>query len=145
MKTNTCVDRLVREWRLHNKIIIAVDFDDTVFDYHGKWESMTKRWHESEHEKDVVDVVKEAQEFGAYVVMFTAAPRGLDDWGVQRNHMAALGIRVDSVNANPVELPFGHDGKPYYNILLDDRAGLGQSLYVLHKALLTMKLEAVNV
>lgn len=32
-------------------------------------------------------------------------------------------------------MPFGNHGKMYYNILLDDRAGLGQSLDILSQTL----------
>ena len=31
-----CIDRLVENWKLHNGIIIAFDFDNTIFDYYEK-------------------------------------------------------------------------------------------------------------
>jgi hypothetical protein len=44
-------------------------------------------------------------------------------------------ITIASINENPIDLPFGNNGKIYYNILLDDRAGLGQALDTLNKTI----------
>ena len=43
------------------------------------------------------------------------------------DHMLGQGIVLDSINKNPIPMPYGNHGKIYYNILLDDRAGLGQA------------------
>ena len=44
-----------------------------------------------------------------------------------------LKIKITGINANPIPLPFGNHGKIYFNILLDDRAGLSQSIDILNK------------
>ena len=36
LDNNLCVDRLVENWKQHGKIIIAFDFDNTIYDYYGK-------------------------------------------------------------------------------------------------------------
>ena len=36
LNDDMCIDRLVENWRLHNGIIIAFDFDNTIFDYYDK-------------------------------------------------------------------------------------------------------------
>jgi hypothetical protein len=55
-------------------------------------------------------------------VLWTAAvPERYKD---MEQHMIDLGIGPDSINKNPINLPFGNNGKIYYNILIDDRAGL---------------------
>ena len=41
LNDDVCIDRLVGNWKLHNGIIIAFDFDNTVFDYY-KDTNMTK-------------------------------------------------------------------------------------------------------
>jgi len=46
-------------------------------------------------------------------------------------YMADHGIKISSINKNPIDLPFGNHGKIYYNHLLDDRAGLESALKIL--------------
>jgi hypothetical protein len=127
---STCVDRLYREWQAHPQLIVATDFDDTVFPYHA-----TGHTH-----FEVIGALERAFKARFYIVLLTAsAPHRFDE---MRAFMLKHGITVHSVNENPIELPFGKHGKPYYNILLDDRAGLGQALETL-KAVLD-KVEAAS-
>lgn len=121
--TEACVDRLLVEYERHKSLIVAFDFDDTVFDFHHKGRS---------HER-VLTVLQRCNRAGFHLVLFTAsAPARFDS---MREHMAEQGIHVSSINENPIPLPFGHNGKIYYNILLDDRAGLGQAVEVLEQVL----------
>lgn len=62
-------------------------------------------------------------------MLFTACAPSKREF--QKNHLKDLGINIHSVNENPIVLPFGNHGKIYYNILLDDRAGLGQAVEIL--------------
>ena len=57
------IKRLLKEWNKHGKIIIALDFDDTVFPFRMQSSVLTR----------VIDIVKEAKEIGAYVVINTAS------------------------------------------------------------------------
>ena len=36
LNDNYCVDRLYKEWIKHKEIILAVDFDNTLYDYHKR-------------------------------------------------------------------------------------------------------------
>ncbi len=123
INTDMAVARLMDEYLTHKKLIIAVDFDDTVFDFHKKGYTYDK----------VVSLVKECSDFGFYIVLFTGTPE--EQWPSQVSFMNNLGINIDSVNKNPIPLPFGNHGKPYWNILLDDRAGLGQAYETLRKVM----------
>lgn len=124
----------MREWRLHKRLIVAVDFDDTVFDYHKVGLDAM----------EVIQLLRECKQLGFYLILFTAAPK-VDDWAVQRQYMRDIGCAVDTVNANVMELPFGNDGKPYFNIMLDDRAGLGQAYDVLTRVITLIQSEPANV
>ena len=116
---NKYVDRLRKEWEQHGKIIIAVDYDDTISPW--KW---TK-----EELQDTVTVIKEAQLVGAYVVIFTAcAP---DRYTEISEYTKSLGIRVDAINQNPIDMPYGNSNKIYANIFLDDRGGLEEAKHIL--------------
>ena len=108
-------DRLYDEYKKYGKIIVATDFDDTIFDFHKKGYTYTK----------VIALLKECQELGFYICVFTGTPKvKYDDI---RTYCKDIGLNIASINENPFPMPFGNDGKMYYNILLDDRAGLSQS------------------
>lgn len=114
--TSNIVKRLHKEYKKHPKLIIACDFDDTVYDFH-KLGTLHER---------AINVVKQCAALGFYVVLWTAAAP--ERFNFMKKHMQDNGIHVDAINENPIKLPFGNNGKIYYNILLDDRAGLGQAL-----------------
>ena len=114
------VDRLEKEWRKYGRIIIACDFDDTVHP-----------WSFKDFEfQQVIDLVIKAQTIGALFVIFTAGKP--ERFEYMTKFLTEKGIRVDSVNKNPVELPYGNHSKVYANIFLDDRAGLMESLSILN-------------
>lgn len=119
LKTDVCVERLLGEYHEHKKLIVAVDFDDTVFDYHDKGRTYD----------GVLDLLRRCQKLGFWIVLFTAcAPDKRDE---QRAYLTNHGVVIHSINENPIDLPFGNHGKIYFNILLDDRAGLGQAVEIL--------------
>lgn len=123
LSTDACVERLLAEYHLHGKLIVAFDFDDTVFDYHGKGRTYER----------VLELLRRCQKLGFWLVLFTACdPNKRDD---QRAYLAQQGIQIHSINENPIPLPFGHHGKIYFNVLLDDRAGLGQAVETLTRVL----------
>ena len=117
--TCLCAKRLKTEYDKHNRLIIAVDFDDTVYDFHGFGREFDA----------VVDLLKRCKKLGFYVVAFTASDP--TRYGFIERHFASVGIELDSINKNPIDLPYGKFGKIYYNILLDDRAGLYQAYTIL--------------
>jgi hypothetical protein len=117
--TNKYVVRLRNEWEQHGKIIIGVDYDDTISPW--KW---TK-----EELQDTVNVIKEAQLVGAYVVIFTACSK--DRYAEITDYVKSLGIRIDAINQNPINIPYGNESKIYANIFLDDRGGLEEAKEIL--------------
>lgn len=114
-----CIKRLIEEYKAHKKLIVALDFDDTVFDFHKQGDTY----------EQVLDVVRRSQKLGFYVVLFTGSVP--EKYPECIKYLLENGITVDSINQNPIPLPFGNHGKPYYNILLDDRAGLYAAYVVL--------------
>lgn len=115
-----CIDRLYQEYKKHPRLIIACDHDDTVFDFHNKGYDYS----------DTINVLKRCQEHNFYIVVFTGTPK--EKWPGIFEFWSNLGIEITGINANPINLPFGNDGKIYFNVLLDDRAGLGQTIEVLN-------------
>lgn len=119
MDRDTCAARLLEEYKQHGKLIVAVDFDDTVFDFHNKGRRYDR----------VIDLLKRCQALRFYLVLFTGS--NPDNYATQLRYLESLGIYITCINCNPIPLPFGNNGKMYYNILLDDRAGLGQAYVTL--------------
>ena len=112
LSNRNATERLMQEYKKHKKLIIAVDFDDTIFDFHG---------HGNKH-GTVISLLKRAQNLGFYLVIFTAsAPERYD---LIRQYCESVGLKIASINQNPIPMIYGNHGKIYFNILLDDRAGL---------------------
>jgi len=130
--TEEQINRLLKEWREHKKIVIAYDYDNTVFDYHG----------EGHDYSILIELLRQCRDFGAHFVVFTAAEP--ERHAGIRQFLQTNDIPVDVINENVPSVPFkltGMGQKIYYNILLDDRAGLGQSFEVLSACLYRMKQE----
>ena len=113
-------DRLFKEWCLHGAIIIGVDFDDTIYDCHSNG-------FEFPH---TVTTLKRAQQLGAQLCVWTAnGDREL----VQRT-WDKLGLIYNWYNRSPIVF-HKNQVKPYFNLLLDDRAGLSSALHTLNLAM----------
>lgn len=121
--TGRCVDRLFREYLKHPKLIIATDFDSSIFDVHGAGHTFPA----------LINLLRRCADLGFYIVVFTASDSSRHP--AIRAEMERLGIPVASLNTNPIPLPYGNQGKIFYNILLDDRSGLGQAFDILRLTL----------
>ena len=113
--TERAVARLYNEWKKHPRLIVACDFDDTVYDTHENGFTFDR----------VISLLKRCKELDFYVVVFTASK--VERYPMIEEHFNKLGIKIDGINKNVIELPFGNNGKIYANIFLDDRAGLAQA------------------
>ena len=125
------IDRLTKEWIKHERLIIGVDFDDTVFQYGA--DKRLIPWIEK-----AIDELKLCQEVGALITVFTASVTSRYDF--IRAHYEKIGLKIASININAAEIVFGNNGRPgdppkiYANIFIDDRAALPQSLQILNLA-----------
>lgn len=113
------IKRLEDEYIAHGKIIIAYDFDDTIYDFHKKGRTYPK----------VMQLLRDMKEY-AYFICFTCC--GEEKHEFIKQYLKDNKIPCDSINKNMPNLPFGNNCKVYYNILLDDRAGLESSYYYLN-------------
>jgi hypothetical protein len=113
--------RLLKEKELYKKLIIAFDFDDTIFDLH----------EQNLFVDDVINLLKKAKEQGHILCMWTALP---DQWSLayKKSILNTIGIIPDYINESPI---MNDSRKPHFSILLDDRAGLGSAYEVLKRVL----------
>lgn len=131
LHSDTVIQRLVTEWQKYGKLVIAYDFDNTVFDYHGHGHSYDQ----------VIELLRECNEFGAHLVVFTA--RREDEYDFVKEYLDSNNIPYDSINEDVIN--FNQYGrKLYYNILLDDRAGLLSAYESLKSALAIVKSQKSN-
>lgn len=105
--------RLKREFAEHGKLIIAYDLDNTVFDYHN----------ENCSYEMVKKLIKKYKNYAYFIVFTSSNPDRYDEI---RKILDQENLPYDSINEDAPFIPF-KGKKVYYNILLDDRAGLLQT------------------
>jgi hypothetical protein len=135
-QTKNAVDRLKKDYANHSNLVIAFDFDDTVFDYH----------HRGDTYSQVIDALRRAQDHNLSLTCLTRVYK-MDDLIFKSKYIEqVLRLTLDTDN-NRVNLnanAYGEDdadlfeefyNKPFFNLLLDDKAGLGQALEILQEFL----------
>lgn len=117
LRPNSSFIRLWNEYKTHGSLVVAFDFDNTVYDFHHKGETYVQ----------VIELLKQLHAHNCYLICFTANT----DIPFIKNYLLHNGIPFNSINENP---PFFKcdAGKIYFNALLDDRAGLLQVYTELH-------------
>lgn len=123
MRTYNALDldygaRLRGDYLKYGSLFVAFDFDNTVYDYHRAGIDYA----------EVIELVRECYELGFKMILFTANEG--DDLMFVKNHLENIGIKYHYINENP-EIPGTR--KPYYNVLLDDRAGLVEAYTMLRE------------
>ena len=124
---NKYEERLYNEWKQHGKICIAIDFDDTIYPWKLRHENDIKSFEE------LISLLQVARETGAYLTIFSACAS--DRYGEIQEYCNKHKLPIDSINKNPIDLPYGNNGKVYANIYLDDRAGLLEAIDMLESVM----------
>ncbi len=109
--------RLLNDYYKYGDLIVAFDFDNTIFNYNGAADRTFF---------DVTHLLQECSALGFTMVLFTAN-EDEDKLNFCRTYCRSNEIRIDYINESPVM----NTRKPYYNILLDDRAGLEEAYGIL--------------
>jgi hydroxymethylpyrimidine pyrophosphatase-like HAD family hydrolase len=104
-------NRLIEEYKKYGSLVVAFDFDDTVYDFHKKGRIYNK----------VITLLRKLKSINCYLICWT----GQEDLEFVSNYLKTNKIPFHSINENP---PFYHSKskKVYANVYLDDRAGLHQ-------------------
>jgi hypothetical protein len=121
-----CIKRLISEWVKYKSLIIAYDYDNTVFDYHNLGYEFN----------DLIELLRECKKYGSKFIVYSHSPIGRYD--EMKTYLNSRDIPFDTINENIIELHNG-SGKLFYNIFLDDRAGLKSAYTSLYVALSVMK------
>lgn len=123
------LNRLIDEYHKYGKLIIAFDFDDTVYDTHkNDWQY-----------DRVISLLQELKRLDAgYFICWSASPP--TRYPMMKNHFEQKGIPCDAINENA---PWIEDRgrKIYANIYVDDRSGLPWAYAILNTLVETLKEE----
>lgn len=128
LREQDCIERLVKEYFKYNSLIIAFDFDGTVNDFHREGFDFPK----------LIQILQEVKALNCYLYCFTAHP----DEEYVKNILIERDIPFDGVNDSPIKAGMGTK-KPYYNLLLDDRAGLLSAYIQLQEVIKIIKNEQI--
>lgn len=103
--------RLMAEYEKHGSLVIGVDFDGTLRDYHkqGNTYEMVKQ------------LVRDLKSIGCKIIIWTA----FKDHVEVESLCIQNKIPYDGINTDGIPLPW-NSRKPFFSALLDDRAGLRQ-------------------
>jgi trehalose-6-phosphatase len=104
-------NRLLEEYNQYQSIVVAFDFDDTVYDFHKKGRLYN----------DVIELLKKLKSINCYLICWT----GQQDLEFVSDYLKNHNIPFDAINENPT-FHKSISKKIYANAYLDDRAGLKQ-------------------
>lgn len=108
---NSSFLRLYEEYKKYRSLVIAYDFDNTVYDFHKKGNTY---WQ-------IITLLQKLKELGCICICFTAN----QDEEFVKSYCKTYNIPLDKLNENP-DFFKSNSKKIYYNAFLDDRAGLQQ-------------------
>ena len=119
---NGAIERLTKEYKTHGKLVVGFDFDNTIFDIRNNGCNYS----------DVINLLKECKKLGFVLCLYTS--EFSQDWLKWKiDYCKRFGIEPDYVNESPL-LP--GTKKPFFNILLDDRAGLESAYTTLKEVII---------
>jgi pimeloyl-CoA synthetase len=121
-------NRLVDEYNKYGTLVVAFDFDDTVYDFHKRGRIYN----------DVIQLLQELKSINCHLICWT----GNEDSEMVIGYLAEHKIPYDALNDNP---PFhkSESRKVYANAYLDDRAGLKQVFDELKNLVMTVKTKKI--
>lgn len=103
---DTCARRLMSEYMQHKSLIVAVDFDDTVYDFHRAGHDYGQ----------ILDLVRRCQALGFHIVLFTGTHP--DRYPEQVQYLAERDIDIKFINRALDEGHAGDSERPEQEILM---------------------------
>jgi len=125
MDADVQLERLIRVHQEHGGLTVAVDFDNTLYDFHYENEkSMRAKYDFSE----IDALLRRLKAAKCFIAIWTAN----DDDELIKRILVERNIPYDAINENPPYFK-SESRKIYYNVLLDDAAGLRETYLLLHR------------
>lgn len=131
LQPNSAYERLWAEYNRYGSLIVAVDFDDTVYDFHGTGDSYEM----------VRQLVRDLKDINCFIIIWT----GNQNIEFVTNFLNENNIPFDSINDEaPISkklLNGNFPRKVYANVYIDDRGGMEQVYSDLTKLIKQVKNE----
>lgn len=113
--------RLIRDYQKYGNVCIAFDYDNTLFDYHGD---------NPMNIEPCLELMRRCQKNGIDLVLWTCSNK--ERWININSYLGSKGIHKYLINETKAKYNIVQGSpKPFFSLLLDDRAGLGHSMRVL--------------
>lgn len=124
LEPNSSYLRLLREYKQYGSLVIGVDFDNTLYDYHKKGTSYEM----------VRQLLRDLKQINCKIIIWTANRdlKFVEEFCLLNN------IPHDGINIEGIKLEW-ESRKPFFSALLDDRAGLYQVYQELNLLIKTIK------
>lgn len=122
------LERLITQYKKQDKLIIAYDVDDTVRPMYCA---------NCDNVKSLIRKINKTLD--AYFIVFTS---NKDIDGVKA-YLDDHEMPYDSINENAPFVSF-ENGKIFYNVLLDDKAGLGETVNTLEQLIYLIENNYIN-
>ena len=132
MSDYNAIERLVIDYVRHGQLIIAYDYDSTVFDYHRRGDTFDM----------VIKLLKECKPYAKFIVYTHSNDDRHDEI---KAYLDEHEIPWDTVNEGIVFANGKKEGKLFFSHFLDDRAGLRSAYLVLDKAMDIIKQQPKTV
>jgi hypothetical protein len=87
LNSSNSVTRLLQEYNTFKTLVVAFDFDDTVYDFHKKGRFYT----------DVIELLRELKSINCYLICWT----GNENTELVKDYLLTNQIPFDSINENP--------------------------------------------
>lgn len=118
LNTDNAYLRLEEEYSKYGSLVVAYDFDDTVYDFHNKGRLYPM----------VIQLLRDLHDINCILICWT----GQQDENLVKEYLTGNNIPFDKINENP-DFYESSSRKVYANAYLDDRAGLYQVYTDLNK------------
>ena len=112
--------RLLADYKKYKTLIVAFDFDGVISDFHNEGFDFS----------DVIQLLKDCNKANFKLVIYTANDKHNEIY----KRCSDISVKIEGINKQLLP-QFKNVGKIYYNILLDDRAGLATSYRILRRLL----------
>ena len=106
-----CAERLLAEYKKYDELIVGIDFDNTIKPINPE--------HDCE---EIISLLQRCSQDPKIVLCLWSICQDEKEIEFKVNYCTERGIKIDYVNTSPFKMGIG--SKQFFNVLLDDRAGL---------------------
>lgn len=111
-----CAERLLNEYRKYDRLIVGIDFDNTI-----------KPIDPNNSCDEIVTLLQRCSQDPKITLCLWSISSNKDEEESKLDYCTKMSIKIDHVGSSPYQI--GSGPKQFFNILLDDRAGLESAYY----------------